>query len=254
MTPLPPLVFFRITEGLFYDFVGSGGSVRNEFSDRYESYCEYLFLQNPNGKLISREIRYGRTANGTPDILVSNGSSTILAVELKARRQTAEVRFGENPTVTDPSLFEELAAGIVQLWKFAAYGDKIPIRDDFKPKSDLLLALCTLDNWIEMSDPILEYLIKMAEAKADAKNIPHSARAYVKIFSVGELEFVLARGGVDALISVVKFSKLEKYQGWLLTSIFSAEFPYLDKASPIPPSESEIERHIPWWYSIQPKR
>jgi hypothetical protein len=109
----------RVTNGLFYDVIGGGGTVRDEVGRRFESYA--LELLSPVLPTVSfvPDISY-RTPSGpiaTPDILMRGGDdAALLAIECKASRMSIGARFGEAPG--EDRGYEEIAKGVMQLWRF----------------------------------------------------------------------------------------------------------------------------------------
>ena len=251
MAPFVDLLFYRITEGLFYDFVDNS-NLRNEFAENLESYVSDI-LKNSAGRFsIGGNIPYGRTLERTPDVLVSNADEVVAAIEVKARRQNAIIRFGENPTKDSADAYEDLSKGIFQLWKYLADSSKGLIPQGFIASNNTALGVCTLDNWIESAFGSEADIYAMAHKKADsyARGIPPECRKRVPIFSLSDMEFVLSRGGMDVLLEVIHDSATEEYSGWLLSSIFSSKFASRGTIKDALPF-GDVTKHVPWWNSFE---
>ena len=65
MAPLPDLIMDRVTNGLFYDVVGGGGSVRDGIGKRFETYTlDLLVHMLPTARFIP-EVRYLSHSEGS---------------------------------------------------------------------------------------------------------------------------------------------------------------------------------------------
>lgn len=252
MTPFVDLLFYRITEGLFYDFVDNP-NLRNDFSANLETYISEIIGKRAEKYKVCGDIIYGRTAEKTPDILVSMNNSVVAAIEIKGRRQSATIRFGENPTKDFADAYEDLSKGVFQLWKYLADSSRGLIPSEFAASDKAILGVCTLDNWIESAYGTEADIYAMAHRKADAhaRGVPSKYRKHVPIFSLSDMEFVLSRSDVETLIGVIHASSTDEYRGWLLSSIFSSKFPSLgviDDALPF----GDVNKHVPWWCTLDP--
>ncbi|TGQ73011.1 MAG: hypothetical protein E5V49_02355 [Mesorhizobium sp.] len=252
MTPFPDLLFYRITEGLFYDFVDNP-DLRNDFSANLESYISDVIEKRAEKYGVSGNITYGRTAEKTPDILVSETNSVIAAIEIKGRRQNATIRFGENPTKDFAEAYEDLSKGVFQLWKYLADSSKGLIPGEFAASEDTILGVCTLDNWIESAFGTEADVCAMAHRKADAhvRGIPPEYRKHVPIFSLSDMEFVLSRSDVETLIDIMRAATTDEYRGWLLASIFSSKFPSRSAVEDALPF-GDVNKNVPWWTTLDP--
>ncbi|TGV55085.1 hypothetical protein EN784_31955 [bacterium M00.F.Ca.ET.141.01.1.1] len=251
MAPFVDLLFYRITEGLFYDFVDNS-NLRNEFAENLENYVSNILKTSSGTFSIGGNLSYGRTLERTPDILVSKSDDVVAAIEVKARRQNAIIRFGENPTKDSADAYEDLAKGVFQLWKYLADSSRGLIPQGFTASNNTALGVCTLDNWIESAFGSEADIYAMAHKKADshARGIPLECRKHVPIFSLSDMEFVLSRGGMDILLEVMHASATEEYSGWLLSSIFSSKFPSRGTIKDALPF-GDVSKHVPWWNSFE---
>ncbi|WP_376704605.1 hypothetical protein RQ479_07430 [Mesorhizobium sp. ISC25] len=252
MTPFTDLLFYRITEGLFYDFVDNP-SLRNDFSANLESYISGIIEKRAEQYEVGGDVTYGRTSERTPDILLRSKKRVVAAVEIKGRRQSANIRFGENPTKDSAGAYEDLSKGVFQLWKYLADSSKGLIPSEFAASTDTILGLCTLDNWVESAYGTEADVYAMAHRKADAhpRGIPPEHRKRVPIFSLSDMEFVLSRSDVETLIGIIRASATDEYSGWLLASIFSSKFPSRSAVEDALPF-GDISKHVPWWNSLDP--
>ena len=89
VAPLPELIMDRVTNGLFYDVVVGGGTVRDEIGRRFETYTIDLLRLMLAKTRFEPEGMY-RTDRGpisTPDVLMRGADGTVrLVIECKASR------------------------------------------------------------------------------------------------------------------------------------------------------------------------
>lgn len=167
IAPLPDLIMDRVTNGLFYDVVGGGGAVRDEVGRKFESYALDLLKQMLPAVLFHPESSY-RTPLGpiaTPDILMHDRDGAVsLAIECKASRMSVAARFGEAPG--EDRGYEEIAKGVMQLWRFYAHS-----RLGIAPRrlsDDVKLMILTLDEWFAGRATIIPQILERAHVLADA--------------------------------------------------------------------------------------
>ena len=147
IAPLPELIAYRVTNGLFYDVISGGGPVRADSGRRFEEYC-YRTLEALLSTLhFEREWRYQTRRGGynSPDILMTNGHNSIsLVIECKAARMGVSARFGEDPS--GERGYDEIARGVFQLWRFFAHCRRgLTGREISESAQGLVL---TLDDWL----------------------------------------------------------------------------------------------------------
>lgn len=97
--PLPELILERVTSGVFYDVVGGGGPIRDDYGRRFEDYCAEHLSRILVGLKWEREFSYRKKPNNfdTPDMLCSQNGRIVAAFECKATRMSQEAMFGMNP-------------------------------------------------------------------------------------------------------------------------------------------------------------
>jgi hypothetical protein len=81
--PIPDLIVVRATEGLYYDLVGARGDVRNEVSDRFETYTrDFLTAAMPDRQAEpATPYRWRGQPVAGPDVLLRDGARLIAAIE-----------------------------------------------------------------------------------------------------------------------------------------------------------------------------
>lgn len=146
----------------------------------------------------------------------NQAGEVMLAVECKAPRMSIAARFGEAPG--EDRGYEEIAKGVMQLWRFQAHCRQqvAPIR--LTPDAKLLVL--TLDEWFAGRGTIIPNIFERAHALADASvhEIPRENRRPVAFCTVSELEETLATATVGSLLHAVEIASGEQV-GWIFSSL-----------------------------------
>ena len=246
IAPLPDLIMERVTNGLFYDVIGGGGAVREEIGRRFEEYCVTLLRGMLAVARFEPESNY-RTHLGpiaTPDILMFNSTNEIqLTIECKASRMSVRARFGTVPE--EDRGYEEIAKGVMQLWRFFAHcrGQIAP----YRLASDSQGIILTMDEWFAGRSTVIPLIIQRANELADASahTIPLEDRRPVAFCTISELEQVLPTATTASLLETVRIGSGDKV-GWIFSSLHQeAE---AEKAEPKRyPFEEALSQLLPWW-------
>lgn len=219
IAPLPDLIMDRVTNGLFYDVIGGGGAVRDEVGRRFERYALDLLTQMLPAVMFDPESSY-RTPLGpiaTPDILMKNGDgAVIMAIECKASRMSVGARFGEAPG--EDRGYEEIAKGVMQLWRFHAHS-RLHIAPT-RLADDVKLLILTLDEWFAGRSTIIRQILERAHVLADASahQIPREDRLPVAFCTISELEDVLRTATAESLLESAEIASGERI-GWIFSSL-----------------------------------
>src|SRR3546814_14980281 len=87
--PIPELIMYRYTSGLYLDVVHGGSAVWTDIGTRFERYVlEYLQAMMSPYEVIGEQV-FGpkKTRHGTPDVLVPGTDGIVAAIESKATRR-----------------------------------------------------------------------------------------------------------------------------------------------------------------------
>lgn len=246
-SPLPDLIVSRVTSGLFYDVVSGGGSVRDDYGRRFETYAHQLLTRNLAELLSEREwgYRVAGTLFHTPDIIVSNLKNEVtLVIECKAARMSIAARFGEDPS--EERGYEEMAKGVAQIWRFYSHcRRKYSGRDALSGSKGLILAL---DDWFIARGPMIELVLKRAHSLADRMDpdIIIEDRRPVAFASIAELENVMETATIESFQATIDLASTADRLGWMFSSLHQE----LDvpKAQHRPYQfQEDIARLLPWW-------
>lgn len=253
MAPLPDLIMDRVTNGLFYDVIGGGGPVRDEVGRRFETYGLDLLSRMLPTAGFDAETEY-RTSLGriaTPDILMRDEAGRVLlAIECKASRMSVAARFGETPD--EDRGYEEIAKGVMQLWRFHAHSRQQIAPTRLAPDAKLLIL--TLDEWFAGRSTIVPKIIERANALADASAhaIPAEDRRPVAFCTISELENALATATVASLLKTVEVASGERV-GWIFSTLHQDV--EAEKTEPKDyPFHDALGDLLPWYLRLQELR
>ena len=123
--PIPTLLFWRITTGLYYTLKDVPG-FPTAFGASFQRYVGYVIRQritNPQMEVRSEaEYHVGRHRADTVDWIIQQGDKSALFVECKTKRLTWASKAG----LADPSALEQdirkLAGAVVQVYKTGSSG------------------------------------------------------------------------------------------------------------------------------------
>lgn len=190
--PLPELILERVTSGVFYDVVGGGGPIRNDYGRRFEDYCARYLSETLPGFEWEREFSYRKKPNNldTPDILCMQSDQISVAFECKATRMSQQAMFGINP-IEDRG-YQDITKAVFQLWRFFSH-----CRRGYVGRAvsdDAVGVVLTLDNWLVMADTLRKQVLADAEKMAREKDadVSEADRKPIVFVAVPELERTLS--------------------------------------------------------------
>lgn len=204
--PIPDLIVYRYTSGMYLDVVSGGASVWTDIGRRFETYViEYLqAMMEPY--LVTSETEYGpkKARYRTPDVLVSSKTGIVAAIECKAKRMSFDARFANDPVVSASLGFDELAKGIFQLWRFFSHARRGIIGDlSLVPACQGLIV--TADSWLTMAAKQAEKVISAAHALADAEGeIEDIDRRDIAFCQIDDVEYFLQNGTADGFLTACR--------------------------------------------------
>lgn len=217
--PLPELVALRTTAGLYYDLVGGPPLLRNEASKRFEMYSAE-FVRRSTRFQVSDEIEYrvGQRNWRTPDVLCERNGAVFVAIECKASKLTYDAQFAEAPAAFAKRGYEELAKGVVQLWRFVAHSrlGLAPKRAD----ASIRCLLLTLDTWLAMSGDLKREVIAAAKELAKGEtDIREEDQRPIVFASIFDFERTLMDGSEETFLDAMDHAATESFTGWMLADV-----------------------------------
>jgi hypothetical protein len=178
-------------------------------------------------------------------MLDSNGAVQ-LAIECKASRMSVTARFGEAPG--EDRGYEEIAKGVMQLWRFFAQA-----RDHIAPNRlapDAQGMILTMDEWFAGRSTVIPQILERANELADASahEIPPGDRRPVAFCTISELETVLATATTASLLETVRIGSGER-QGWIFSILHQEAGAEKTEAKDYP-FEEALQNLLPWYARI----
>jgi hypothetical protein len=183
----------------------------------------------------------------TPDILMTDHNGAVqIAIECKASRMSVTARFGEPPE--GDRGYEEIAKGVMQLWRFFAQSREQIAPYRLAPGAQGMIL--TMDEWFAGRSTVIPQIIARANELADASahRIPVADRFPVAFCTISELEAVLSTATEESLRDTVRIGSGDR-QGWIF-SILHQETP-AEKTDPkVYPFEEALGALLPWYSQI----
>lgn len=242
--PLPELVVERVTAGVFYDLIGGGGDIRNEYGRRFELYAHnYIRAQLPNLNIISeRKYKVGKQYIHSPDLLITEDGKIDVAFECKASRMSFVARFGNE--AADARGYDDIVKAVFQLWRFFAHC-RLGLTGYALTSCPAAIVL-TLDSWLVMGGPTTKNVLKRAHEMADGSEVAITAqdRHPIVFCPIADLESVLAEADESSFRASLANAVTDEFDGWMLSNVHS-KFAGTVERKPFP--FDDLDTLIPWW-------
>lgn len=247
--PLPELILFRITAGLYYDLIKGGSHLRNIASLQFEKYCRKYISKMMNRFNVCGSYRYkiGRRDMDAPDVLIKDRGLLAIAVECKATKLTYNAQFADDPIEEARLAYDEIAKGIYQIWRYLSH-----VRRGFAAMEAVSPSVqgmvLTLDTWLVMSREQERKVFAAASVLADrdAGIIPEDRRAVI-ICSIQDLETTLSVASEDSFLRVVAAASEDRFFGWLLSHVHRETEEDATERRPFP---FELGDVVSWWSTV----
>jgi hypothetical protein len=218
-SPLPALIAWRITAGLYYYMIGGGDHINREIGERFETYCVELSKHMLSGFDVGSSVEYklrGKPVH-SPDVLIRDGEKVVAVIECKAKKMTFEAKFADDPIAEAKTGYEEIAKGIFQLWRFFSH-----CRQSLTGlvAEGAVGIIVTLDNWLEMSNELRDMVTAMANTMADNDiGIEAGDRKTIAFCSIEEMEVTLQYASPQEFINAARESVSAEFFGWNLSGV-----------------------------------
>lgn len=246
IAPLPQLIMFRATSGLYYDLVSGPQSLIAEATDRFEAYGKKLIEARCPRFSVMRESEYGPklTRARTPDLLLKDEGTIKVVFECKATKLTFAAQYADDPLAQAPKGFSQIAKGMSQLWKFFSRARR-RIYSDETVAPDAYGVILTMDSWFHLEDNQLPALRAEAEALlVDEPDMLPEDKRDVIFCSIGELDDLLAVSTEDEVLETLAKTRLPEFRAWQLTTIRNPGYALTLPARKFPFKVGEV---IPLW-------
>lgn len=245
--PLPELILERITSGLFYDVVGGGDQITNDYGKRFEKYC-FSYLSEAMPSLAwEKEFQYGKKGFyiDTPDILCSKSSKLDLVIECKATRLSHEAMFGKDPIAARG--YEDLTKAVFQLWRFFSHCRRGLTGREVV--DDAIGVVLTLNNWLVLATTLRKRVLEDATKMANEKEpeITEADKRPIVFVATPELERTLPVATEETFRKALNQAGLEEFSGYRLDVIHSKLVDEVKCKKRAYPFSNELGKLLPWW-------
>lgn len=231
--PIPELIAYRYTSGLYLDVVKGDSPVWTEIGKRFEQYSiEYLAaMMAPY--TVEGEKQYGSKSKSyrSPDILISKSGEIKAVIECKAKRMNIKSRFPQDVFTDAKTGLDEIAKGIFQLWRFFSHA-RLGKTTGIKVDPDCQGILLTLDSWLVLAPKQREEVFRSANALADKDgNILPEDRREIAFCQIEEVEAALEHGTPDNFLDACREISSGEKKGWSLRvePTDPRPYPFLDR-------------------------
>lgn len=222
IAPLPQLIIFRMTSGLYYDLQGGPQSLIEEANGRFEEYGKKLLDARCPRFEVLREHEYSVTkakTYRTPDLLLKDGGSVKVVFECKATKLTFDAQFGDDPYTEAPKAYSQIAKGMSQLWKFFSRARRgIYLKENVDPNARGVIL--TMENWWQLDrTQIIALRAEAATLCADEPEILPEDMRDVIFCSIEDMDDVLSVSNEDEFLETLANSQKEEFSGWALREV-----------------------------------
>jgi len=242
--PIPELIMYRCTSGLYLDVVQGGSAVWSEIGRRFETYVlDYLRAMMAPYQ-VSGEAEYGpkKARHRTPDVLVSGDEGIVAAVECKAKRMSFDARYADDPVAAAAVGFDELAKGVFQIWRFFSHSRR-GLSGDLRTTPDCQGVIVTADSWLSMARNQAGKVVAAASALADAEGaIDAVDRREIAFCQIDDVEFALQNGTAASFLAACRDIASGEQKGFML-SVAHAASGGVQRAYPF---RGRIAELLPW--------
>ncbi len=190
--PFHELIFLRINDGLFQDFV-QDDNMKRMIAERFESYVALVTTHYFGYELqVLEEGTYGtrKSQRKTPDLrIVAHDNCLKAIVECKARRIPFRVLSSPNPFVENRETFEDLVKGVVQIWRYASDVRQGIVDTDLSINRNTIGVVLSLEPWLQVSVDTIDAIRNAAkEACLKHSNIEEIDQIPVSFVDVEDWE------------------------------------------------------------------
>lgn len=248
IAPLPELVFYRMTAGLFYDVASGPQMLLTESNNRFEEYARRLLQGYFPHFHVMGSIAYGpkKSRTESPDVLVKVGDEIAIVLECKATKLTYLGQYSDDPLSDAQTKYAQIAKGVVQLWRFFADA-RLGRFQAHAVAVDACGVVLTLDAWMQMSGDLQDEVIAIAKGIVAADPDVTAADMRQIIFCpMQELADTAIISDEAQFMATLKNAVLPLHRGWALRSVRS----HIDKAEKPQKFPFQYDEVLPWMKRI----
>ncbi|MBY3535996.1 hypothetical protein HFN68_24225 [Rhizobium laguerreae] len=251
LAPLPQLVLYRATAGLYYDVVRGGTPLINDANARFEQYGRRLIQTYLERFEVQQPQQYPFKGNliDTPDILVKDGGEIVAVLECKATKLSFDAQFAENPMVAAKNAYDQMTKGIFQLWRFFSHARR-GIYSAEAVAGNAYGILLTMETWFATAGDLQAQAMEDAKAKAATDpDITEADMRPIMFCSISELEDTLGWSDEGSFLKLLATASEDKFRGWSIFNVQRDEklraradwrkFPF------------DLDDVMPWWSKVK---
>lgn len=251
ISPLPDLLMFRATAGLYYDVRTGPQHLLAEANDRFEQYTRRIIKAFcPRFEVLPSE-KYGpkKASIDTPDVVVRDGGQVVAVIECKATKLTYEAQFADNPIEEAERAYAQIVKGVAQLWKFFSHVRR-GIYDRQPVAASAHGVVLTMESWMQMSSELQTEVLARAKNLLQADPGVTDADMRPIIFcSIQDLVDVMFISNEDELLTSLANAELPKFTGWGFREVRRGTgAKEKGRAFPL-----DVEELLPWWNRYDPR-
>lgn len=245
ISPLPELIMFRATAGLYYDMRGGPQKLTTEANDRFEQYTrEVIQAFCPRfGALESHAYGPKKTRKETPDVMLSDNDQVVAVLECKATKLTYEAQYAEEPFEEAKQAYAQIVKGVAQLWKF--FSDvRRGVYDVHVVATNAHGIVLTMEAWMLIDKELIDQVLANAKEIAEETHEIIEADMRPVIFcSIQDLIDVMYISTEDEFLKTCACAELPKYAGWGFREVRrDTGIKEVVKEFPL-----DVDKLIPWW-------
>lgn len=245
ISPLPDLIIFRATAGLYYDLRSGPQNLLAESNNRFEEYTRKIVQAFfPRFEVLPSE-RYGpkKALIDTPDVMLSDRGQIVAVIECKATKLTYEAQFAENPVSEAERAYAQIAKGAAQLWKFFSHVRR-GIYRGHAIADNAHGVILTMESWVQMSRELQNDVLLLAKSMIEDDNqIIESDMRPLIFCSIQDLVDVMFVSNEDQFLASMANAEMPKYSGRGFREVRrDTDAKEETKVFPL-----KIEELLPWW-------
>lgn len=227
--PLPTLLYWRFTSGLYYD-LKDDQDFHNAFGSSFQTYIGEVSsraLKNTSVRLLAEE-KYGsrKRPKDTIDwLLLDKGAAVFVECKTKRLRLDAKINL-----LSTEALIEDigiLADAVVQVYAtICEYREGRYPSLPYDKSLRIYPMIVTLENWYPLGNPVLSELEKAVQTRLAEKKLPPDISRELPYVIAAAEEFEVA-AQIIARIGCERFFegfRDKQYQGWMLEGYMSHAF------------------------------
>lgn len=245
--PLPALILYRLTGGLYYDIVDGKQEVLSAANNNFEVYVRKYLQSSFADSEIGESIQYRYKGNDidTPDVFVRLDDKVEIVIECKSTKLTFAAQFSDEPVDTADTAHEQLAKGVFQLWKFISHVRR-GLVDVGDIADDARYVVLTLEDWLEIKEDAHQSILNRAVEIAAQKDsdISEVDMKEIVFCTMSDIERLCGRSDINGFLQTLDLATSDKYRGWHLTSLLKETGIEIDETKAPP---FDVKDLLPWW-------